>query len=281
MEFFSHARSSTFPPHSLYSSIRCYRDSVFSCPTSLPFLVVLLAHSPWLLRLTTFLFLSLSSASCNLQLEAFLVCLLLLLFSASSFNYQKCFHLSLSLSATSICSLSVCSGPTSSHFHCFPACFLTSLPLWKGTCKTVCSYFFTCLQGNTGQFSSSVTHTSTQTKTNTHTFYLLCRQTLKWLLEGETFLSGCECGPAKDRREMVRDGDSRLEQVGSCVWNDTNTRLVHLQGLMGRDNPSIDLVVCLETCSRIRKEAEMDRYRLWMKEQSVKPCRLLFVCVCV
>lgn len=187
---------------------------------------------------------------------------------------------SLSLSL-SICSLSVCSGPTSSHFHCFPACFLTSLPLWQGTCKTVCSYFFTCLQGKTGQFSSSVTHTSTQTKTNTHTFYLLCRQTLKWLLEGETFLSGCECGPAKDRREMVRDGDSRLEQVGSYVWNDTNTRLVHLQGFMGRDNPSIDLVVCLETCSRIRKEAEMDRYRLWMKEQSVKPCRLLFVCACV
>lgn len=96
---------------------------------------------------------------------------LLLLFSASSFNYQKCFHisLSLSLSAAFICSLSVCSGSTSSRFHCFPACFLTSLPLWQGTCKTVCSYFFTCLQGNTGQFSGNVTHASTQTKTNTHT----------------------------------------------------------------------------------------------------------------
>lgn len=148
---------------------------------------------------------------------------------------------SLCLSAAFICSLSVCSGPTSSHVRGFPACFLTSLPLWQGTCKTVCSYFFTCLQGNTGQFSGSVAHKNTQTKANdAHTFYLLYRQTLKWLLEGETFLSGCEYGPVKDRRETVSDGDSSLEQVRSCVWEDVNTRLVHLQGFMGRDNPSTD-----------------------------------------
>lgn len=45
---FSHARS-IFSFRSLCSSILCYRDSVFSCPTSLPYLVGLLAHSPWLL----------------------------------------------------------------------------------------------------------------------------------------------------------------------------------------------------------------------------------------
>lgn len=166
--------------------------------------------------------------------------------------------LSLSLSATCICSLSVCSSATLSHFHGFPACFLTSLPLWQGTCKTVCSYFFTCLQGNTEQFSGSGTHEHTDKNkhTHTHTFHLLYRQTLKWLLEGETFLSGCECGPVKDRREMVRDGDSRLEQVGSSVWNDTNTRLVHLQGFMGRDNPSIGIGCVL---GDIRADKKRDR----------------------
>lgn len=33
------------------------------------------------------------------------------------------------LHTCSICSLHTCSGPASSHFHCSPACFLTSLPL--------------------------------------------------------------------------------------------------------------------------------------------------------
>lgn len=97
--FFSHTRSSTFPPQSLCSSIPCYRDSVFSCPTSLPFLVVLLAHSPWLLLLTSFLFLLLFSAPSNRQLEAFLVCLFPLLFFSFVFLIMKNVFISLSLSS--------------------------------------------------------------------------------------------------------------------------------------------------------------------------------------
>lgn len=75
---------------------------------------------------------------------------------------------SLSLSLLPIC---VLWSDTLSHFDWFPAWFLTFLPLQQGTCKTVWSYFFTCLQGNTGQFSDSLTHKGAhrQKQTYTHT----------------------------------------------------------------------------------------------------------------
>lgn len=138
---------------------------------------------------------------------------------------------SFSLPALFICSLSVCSGPASAHVHVFPACFLTPLPLWQATCKTVCSYFLTCMQGKHWAIQRY-----TRAHKNKYTHFLFALQTES---KEKHFSQGVNVGLSKTGGRWW--GMEVPAGNGSCVWNNTNTRLVHLQAFMGRENQSFNI----------------------------------------